>query len=630
MLKPSLKKGDSNKRMFDDSLVDQKIRFTKYTKSIFLLLVLFLGCSSGIEITQTKVETKNEIDQMEQDSKKKAMDHFINGSIAEAKGDYAAAILEFQDALNLDPGSGVYYALGKNYYYLNKLSLAIQNTRKSVELNPNEKESLLLLSTVYSSAKQFDSAIVILERAIELDSLDVELYYKLARLYEPSKPLKAIETYEKITSIIGPDWNVLIRVAELYEKLGNLDAAVSSIEKLVSLDPANFGLQKILIDFYQKSNKLDKALEIADEILELTPDDLDARERKAQILIAQNKWDLAAEEYDYILNEKNVPLDIKIRIGASYFNRSLKDSSLTAVTKEFFETIDKDTLDWQVKMFLGAVAINEKQDSAAIGYFKLVTELARWNVEAWVRLGGLYFDNRKYEEAVKVMDEAIELFPDDFTINLILGLSLAQLDKHSDAKPYLKKSSELNPSDLTSLSSYAYTLSQLKENELAIQYLNQALKIKPDDVNLLGTLGLIYDSMEKWSECDSVYEHALQIDSLNALVNNNYAYSLSERGKRLDEALRMVQIAITAAPDNTSYLDTIGWIYYKLGNYSEAKKYLEKAIEIGGESAVMLDHLGDIMFKLGDIQKAKALWQKAFNLDTSNVTLKSKIEKGEI
>src|SRR3989339_372792 len=548
--------------------------YKKYLFSVFIGLLFSFGCSSSKEITQNKIETKSEIDRAEKDYKKKAMDHFINGSIAETKGDFATAVLEFQDALNLDPSAGVYYALGKNYYNLNKLSLAIQNSRKAIELNPYQKEYFILLSNVYSTARQFDSAAVTLENALRLDSMDVELYYKLARLYETSKPLKAIETYEKVTAIIGPDWNVLIRVAELYEKLGNLDAAVSSIEKLVSLDPANVSLQKILIDFYQKSNKIDKSLEVANDILELTPDDLDTRERKAQILISQGKWELAADEYNYILNEK--------------------------------------------------------RDSAAIEYFKVVTDLARWNVDAWIRLGGLYFDNKKYEEAVKVMDEAIELFPDDFTTNLILGLSLAQLDKHSQAKSYLMKSVELNPNDLNSLSAYAYTLSQLKENDLAVNYLRQALTIKLDDVNLLGTLGLIYDAMEKWIECDSVYEHALQIDSQNALVNNNYAYSLSERGERLKEALRMAEIAIAADPDNTSYLDTIGWVYFKLGNYRDAKNYLEKAIEIGGERAVMLDHLGDVMFKLGDTQEAKLLWQKAFDLDNTNVTLKSKIDKGEI
>lgn len=597
-----------------------------------LLLSCFVlnSCSSQKEITIKEVNTASEIEERHSNYRKKALEHFINGSIAEAKGDYATAILEFQDAANLDQSAGIFYALGKNYYYLNKLPLAIQNMRKAVEMDPSRKEYYDLLSSIYSSARQFDSAAAALETAIKLDSSDVHLYYKLARLYENSKPLKAIESYEKITSLIGPDWDVLIRVAEMYERLGNIDAAVSSIEKLVSIDPANVGLQKILSEFYQKAGNSEKALEVLNEILEFSPDDLDARERKAQIFISQNKWDLAAEEYNFILRQKDIPLDIKIRIGASYFNRSLKDSSLLSVTKEFFQTMDKDTLDWQIKMFLGAIALSEKQDSVAIKNFKIVTELARWNIDAWIRLGGLYFDNRKYEEAVKVMEEAIELFPDDFTINLIYGLSLAQMDKHLEAKPFLKKSVELNPDDVNSLSSYAYTLSKLNENELAVSYLSQALKIKPDDVNLLGTLGLIYDAMEKWAECDSVYERALQLDSLNSVVNNNYAYSLSERGERLDEALRMVNISLEADPENPSYLDTIGWIYYKLGNYLEAKNYLEKAIEIGGERSVMLDHLGDVMFKLGDINRAKALWQKALELDSNNLTIKSKIDKGEI
>ena len=64
----------------------------------------------------TEVESTSGVDDKENDFKKRAMDHFINGSIAEAKGDYASAVLEYQDALNLDPSAGIYYALGKNYY----------------------------------------------------------------------------------------------------------------------------------------------------------------------------------------------------------------------------------------------------------------------------------------------------------------------------------------------------------------------------------------------------------------------------------------------------------------------------------------------------------------------------------
>lgn len=601
-----------------------------YKVFIVLGLLFIVGCSFEKQLTDSSEDETTKKNQVAAELKEKAIEHFISGSASEAKGDYASAILEFQDALRLDPTAGIHYALAKNYLFLNKLPIALQHARKAVDLDSSGVDYYDLLADIFSATRQYDSAAVVLEKLIKIDSLRFNSYYKLARIYENSKPLKAISIYEKLSSVVGPEWTILVRVAELYEQLGRTDDAINTIVELLTIDPANTALQKVLSELYQRSKQLDKALNVILDILEFTPDDLDARERKAQILIELGDWSSAADEYSYFLENQDIPLESKIRIGSAYFSQSLSDSTLTPTTKRFFETIDADTTDWQVKMFLGAIALNEKNDSAAIKYFKTVTELANWNVEGWIRLGGLYFDSGKYNEAAKLMQEAITLFPDDFAINLILGLSLAQNNHHSDAVIYLKKSVELNSNDLNALSAYAYTLSQLKQNDEAINYLKRALKLSPDDVNILGTLGLIYNSLEMWNECDSTYQRALEIDSMNALVNNNYAYSLSERGIKLDEALLMVQISLEADPDNTSYLDTIGWVYYKLGNYQEAKKYLELAIKIGGERAVMLDHLGDVLFKMGQLEYALEHWQKAYDLDTTKQEIKLKIEKGEI
>ncbi|HRI47079.1 MAG TPA: tetratricopeptide repeat protein, partial [Ignavibacteriaceae bacterium] len=164
----------------------------------------------------------------------------------------------------------------------------------------------------------------------------------------------------------------------------------------------------------------------------------------------------------------------------------------------------------------------------------------------------------------------------------------------------------------------------------AIQYLNKAIKLDPNNVDLLGSLGLIYDNLEKWDECDSVYNLALTRDAKNPLVNNNYSYSLSKRGVRLDEALQMVNLALDAEPMNSSYLDTKGWIYYKLGQYDSAKVYIQKSLDVGGEKAVILDHLADVYFKLNQKEKAIELWKKAQELDPSDEKIKNKIEKGEL
>jgi len=281
-------------------------------------------------------------------------------------------------------------------------------------------------------------------------------------------------------------------------------------------------------------------------------------------------------------------------------------------------------------MYLGAIAINEHNDSLAIKNFKQVTKLAKWNNQGWIRLAGIYYDNKKYGEAIKVLNEAIGSFPEDFTMNFILGLSYSQENENMKAKKYLGKAADLNPNNPDALSAYGFILNQTKDDSDAINYLTKALNLKPNDVNILGTLGLIYDGQKKYNLCDSVYESALKIDSTNALVNNNYAYSLSERGIQLERALKMVDISLKAEPKNSSYLDTRGWIYFKMGNLEKAKADIEAALKISNKNPTMLEHLGDIVFKIGQKDYAKELWQKALKMDSTNTELRQKVSKGTI
>ncbi len=596
----------------------------------FTLLVLgFIGCSSTVKTVKDN-ESLQPQKSFKTDAKRKALDLFLNGTNADAKGNYAAAILEYQEAAQLDPSAGIYYAIAKDYFFLNKLSFALQNISKAIALEADNIEYLMLQEEIFSAAKQDDEAIVVLEKIISLDSTNINAYYKLARLYEPNKPKQAIEVYQKVTKLIGNEWTVLTRVADLYERLGDNEKAVKTLESLSEIDPANKELQKVIVDFYLRTKNYEKALLQVDDVLRSYPDDLEARETKARIYVQQDSLVKASKEYQFILEQKNVPLETKISIGASYFQNSFKDSTLLPIAKKLFMTIDKDTTDWQVKLHLGAIATVEKNDSLATSYYNIVIELAPWHPEGWIRLGGLYFDNKKYSETVKILSTAIIKFPEDFTINLLLGVAFAQLNDHDSAKIYLSKAVELNGNDINALSSYGYTLSQLKENDKAISIINKAIKLDPANVDLLGTLGLIYDGQEAWTECDSVYSLALKNSPDNALINNNCAYSLSKRAVRLDEALAMAKIAITAEPKNSSYLDTFGWVYFQLGDYENAKKYIEEALQAGGEKAVILEHFGDVLFKLGKKEEAISTWKKAFELDNTIGGLQSKIERGAL
>jgi len=594
-----------------------------------LLAIIFLGCSSNKELVKDdNTSITKPVNPAEKENY--ALDHFINGSIAEAKGDYAGAVSEYLESLSQDTSAAIYYALAKNYYIMDKIPLALNYAKRSIELNTSKIEYYALLGDIFNSAKQNDSAAVIYEKIIDMDSSNYSAYYKLARIYENTKPLKAIELYNKLTVLVGPDWSILMRVGELYEKLGDNDSAANSVVRLLTIDPSNIALQKLLIEIYERGKKYDKALGIVNELLETSPEDLDAHERKAQLYILQNKWEDASREYDMLLKQPEVPFEGKLRIGISYFAKSLSDSSLYPIVQKFFIKLDQDTSAVQIKIYLGALKLLLKDDQGAEKILTSALEIKNYNSQNWLQAGGLLFDNKKYRETAKLMKFAVSFFPEDFSANLIVGLSLAQIENPTEAKPYLQKAIEISPNDANALSAYGYTLNQLKDYDNAVNYLNKALTLKPGDVNLLGTLGLIFNAQEKWTECDSVYEKALKLDSTNVLVNNNYAYALSERGLKLERAMTMVNIALKADSNNSSYLDTKGWIYFKLKQYDKAKDFIQQAISAGGESATTLEHLGDAIFMTGEKKSAVELWQKAFNLDTTNNNLKIKIEKGEI
>lgn len=589
---------------------------------------MFIGCSSNM-IKQEDEEQKSLVSGNSY-RQKIAREKFINGSILELKGQLNDAINEYLEALKYDPVPGIHFTLAKNYYKLNKLSSALQYSRKSVQLEPDNTEYLFLLASIYSASRLDDSSIAVYERIVRNDSTNASAFFQLALLNEKNRPNSSLAIYKKLIDMIGPEWNVLIRIIDLNDRLGNVDETIATFEDLLKLNPSDLRLQKVLIESYMKSKKFDKAQKLADEALVSFPDDLNLYEMKGAIYIQTEEWQNAYNQYSKLLESKQINYENKLAVGSIFLSAVEKDSSNLFFAKEIFGILSRDTLDWQVNAYLGEIELRLKNDSSAIEYFKKSISLAEWNSQLWIRLGGVLFENGKYKTVIELLKKGTGLFPNDFAINLIYGLSLSQESIHEEAKGYLEKALKINPSDLTALTALGFTLNQLKQSDDALIYLNKALILNPEDVQVLGMTALIYDSKEEFDKSDSLYSIAMEIDPENPLILNNFAYSLSDRGERLDEAFLWSKQAVDKEPENSSYLDTLGWIYFKLNDYLKAKLYIEKSLLLDSNNATVLDHLGDVHFKLGDNSKAIEYWKKALENEPDNIKIKQKIEKGEL
>ncbi|HWW74227.1 MAG TPA: tetratricopeptide repeat protein, partial [Pyrinomonadaceae bacterium] len=126
---------------------------------------------------------------------------------------------------------------------------------------------------------------------------------------------------------------------------------------------------------------------------------------------------------------------------------------------------------------------------------------------------------------------------------------------------------------------------------------------------------------------EATLRQVLAKDANNPTALNNLGYFLTEHGEKLDEALGMVERAVRAEPQNPSFLDSLGWAYFKLGKLKEAERYLSDAARRNPTSATIQEHLGDLFQKLGQQEKARATWRKALSLaaeaaDTARIKAK--------
>jgi tetratricopeptide (TPR) repeat protein len=569
----------------------------------FALIVAFAagvaGCSSVKEAAQLPPQNKDSqlLERIKEYQRDRALARLVQGSVYDVTGDHANAILEYQEALQLYPQAATYYAISKDYSALGKHALAAQHGAEAVRLDSLNILYHQNLAAIYLNAYQPELAIKEFEKIVHIDSNNVEGLYNLARLYQPSRPLKALEIYERLLDRTGDEWEILLQMAELYTTLGRYTDAAEKYKHMLELDPSNKVLRRQLAETYGRAGQFPEAQKILEGLIESDPKNAEASAALADVFMEQHQYDRALPIYQKLLLQERKNPEIRLRIGLAYVGQADRDSTFVEKARPILEDVSTDMPnDWRPVYYLGVIAAREAKDSVARGYFERVTRLAAWNGDAWWYLGSSYFDKGDYQKLVDAMQSAEKTIPKDYRIPFLLGLGYSRMD----------------------------------QNDKAIAAFHRALDLNPNDINTLSTLALTLDGMHRYAESDSIYERALKLDPKSPLLMNNYGYSLAERGLQLDRALKMSLQAIEAEPNNDSYLDTVGWVYFKLGRFDDAQKYISKAISVGGASATVYEHMGDIQYKLGEKAKAEQFWKQALEMNSSNQQLKDKIARGSL
>jgi tetratricopeptide (TPR) repeat protein len=126
--------------------------------------------------------------------------------------------------------------------------------------------------------------------------------------------------------------------------------------------------------------------------------------------------------------------------------------------------------------------------------------------------------------------------------------------------------------------------------------------------------GAMFEKTKKIDQSEAEFRKILAINPNSASALNYLGYMWADRNVRLNEALDMIRKAVDQEPNNGAFLDSLGWVYFRLGKLSEAEEYLKKALDRSGKDPTVNDHLGDVYAKQGNWKLAAQQWEISVKL----------------
>ena len=168
-----------------------------------------------------------------------------------------------------------------------------------------------------------------------------------------------------------------------------------------------------------------------------------------------------------------------------------------------------------------------------------------------------------------------------------------------------------------------------EDYDTAIDYYSKVIKDFNDESTIKSDLlyrrGGSYERKGDYINSDKDLLESLNINPDDAYVLNYLAYSWLERNYRIDEAIKMLEIAYAKRSDDPYIIDSIGWAYYLIDNFLEAEIYLKRAVELMPADPIVNDHYGDILWKLDRKIQARYFWKNVLQMDDVEKELIEKI-----
>ncbi|MEO7298453.1 MAG: tetratricopeptide repeat protein [Verrucomicrobiota bacterium] len=500
------------------------------------------------------------------------------------------------------------FATGITYELNEKSEQALEQFYRAAKADPANEQLILDLAYRFSEHRQFDKAEELLVKASEQPNASGNIFSALARLYlttgKTNLALHAAESAVKKAPAAISGYQTL---AELLLQKKQSDAV---LKLLTSASHQTNSHSIFLIGLAELYGKLaearpedavslqQKGLEILSQAADQKPKRPNVRQRLADGFARLGGWRKAAELYLDLVNEFNDVPEMRDALREKLAKLYLRSSDKAKAAEQLEAVVRENPTRYpEAWFYLGSLAHESKNYSKAVENFGRALLLSPELEPAYYELAGAQINADQAGEALKTLEQARAKFSNTFTGEFFTGLAFARMKNFGDAVKHFTTAEVIaSATDTNRLNHLFYfQLASAHERnhdyEQAENYLEKCLQLSPDFSEAMNYLGFMW----------------------------------ADRGIKLEKARSLIEKAVKLEPKNPAYIDSLGWVLFKLKEPQAALTQILKAIDLSEQpDASLYDHLGDIYDGLKQNDKAREAWQKSLSIEP-NEDVKKKL-----
>lgn len=579
---------------------------------------------------------------------------FLLAKLAATEGRYDDALARLDKLIAKTPNDPVLtYERAVLLIDAGRIDRAVQELRAIADKHADFYDAHRILGRVLldragADRSGIDDALKYLQNAFKLNPDDLSTGLAVAQLLQSTGRMQDAERILAAMVERTPDQRIVnYNYANVLTKLGRGNEAKPYLERAVAADPTFGPAIMQLLDMYQEENEWLKAAAVLQPLIADDPLNLEMQRQQAFFYLRGGDARNANQRYRALIAAD--PKDTRSQFGLA---ESLNDLEQYAEAEAIFAKLLVDSP--KEPELLGSYGLSlvgqKKWDEAAATFTKLLglgnapdhlaalartqlahVDLRKENYAAAVDTAKSIFIFRdrpnaqainiaiealkkqnKSAEGLALLDPLVAKFPNDPFVNARYVEALVRAGKKDDAKTHAALQAKLGARNAITVAE-AYI--QAGENAAAAELIKSAAAARPDDLDLRFQVGSVLERAGDRKGAEKAFLEVLEKNADHAPTLNYLGYMWAESGVNLEKAHEMLTRAVGQEPNNGAYVDSLGWVYFRLGKLDLAEKYLVDATRLSPRDATVHEHLGDVLAARGDLDRALKVYRTALDLD---------------